>query len=112
MNDVICSTVASTLDDMELNYRNDGEVFIFTIGDDDADFTIRILGDEKNELLTVVGFFPVKVSKMNLDKMYRFINDLNYKTMVGFFSPLIPRMESSHSALPTMWMEAPSMKTL
>lgn len=86
MNDVICSTVASTLDEMELNYRNDGEVFIFTIGDDDADFTIRILGDEKNELLTVVGFFPVKVSKMNLDKMYKFINDLNYKTMVGFFT--------------------------
>jgi len=85
MNDVICNTVASTLDEMELHYRHEGKVFNLTVGDDCADFPIRIIADEENELLVLIGYFPVKISKMNLDKMYKFINDLNYTTMVGSF---------------------------
>ena len=86
MNDVMCSMVASTLDEMELHYKHEGELFTFSVGDDYADFHIRIIADEENELLTTIGFFPVKISMAHLDKMYKFINDLNYKTMVGFFT--------------------------
>ena len=82
----MCNTVVATLDDMELHYNQDGEVFSFSIGDEEADFAVRIIADEKNELLTTIGYFPVKISKAHLDKMYKFINDLNYKTMVGFFA--------------------------
>ena len=85
MNDVMCSTVASTLDELELHYKQEGELFTFTIGDDVADFQIRIVADEEKELLVVIGYFPVKVSKANLDKMYQVINDLNYQTMSGYF---------------------------
>lgn len=85
MSDVICSTVASTLDEMELHYEQNGEFFSLTVSDDGADFTIRIIADEKNELLTAIGYFPVKISKANLDKMYKVINDLNYHTIMGSF---------------------------
>ena len=86
METVMCDTVAATLDEMELHYKHEGELFTFTVGDDEADFPVRIIADEENELLTTIGYFPVKISKTNLDKMYKFINDLNYKTMVGFFA--------------------------
>lgn len=86
MNDVMCSTVASTLDELELRYKQDGELFTFTVGDDDADFAIRIVADEEQELLVVIGYFPVKISKANLDKMYKVVNDLNYQTMAGHFA--------------------------
>ena len=86
MNDVMCSTVASTLDELELHYKQDGELFTFTVGDDEADFPIRIVADEEKELLVVIGYFPVKISKANLDKMYKVVNDLNYQTMVGYFA--------------------------
>lgn len=86
MENVMCDTVAATLDEMELHYKHEGELFTFTVGDDEADYPMRIIADEENELLTTIGYFPVKISKTNLDKMYKFINDLNYKTMVGFFA--------------------------
>ncbi len=86
METVMCDTVAATLDEMELHYKHEGELFTFTVGDDEADYPMRIIADEENELLTTIGYFPVKISKTNLDKMYKFINDLNYKTMVGFFA--------------------------
>lgn len=86
METVMCNTVVTTLDEMELHYKQDGEVFSFSIGDEEADFAFRIIADEENELLTTIGYFPVKISKANLVKMYKFINDLNYKTMVGFFA--------------------------
>lgn len=82
----MCNTVVATLDDMELHYKQDGEVFSFSIGDEEADFAVRIIADEKSELLTTIGYFPVKISKANLDKMYKAVNDLNYQTMVGFFT--------------------------
>lgn len=86
MNDVMCSTVASTLDEMALHYRHEGEHFTFSIGDDCADFNIHIIADEEKEVLTTVGFFPVKIPKAHLDKMYKVINDLNIMTMVGNFA--------------------------
>ena len=82
----MCSMVASTLDEMELHYKHEGELFTFSVGDDYADFHIRIIADEENELLTTIGFFPVKISMAHLDKMYKFINDLNYNTIAGFFA--------------------------
>lgn len=85
MNEIISKTVASALDEMEIHYKKEGQIFIFSVGDDCADFPIRIIADEENELLTTVGYFPVKVPKMNLEKMYKFINEVNYKTMVGLF---------------------------
>lgn len=82
----MCDIVAATLDEMELHYNQEGELVMFTIGDDEADFAIRIFADEKNEILTTIGYFPVKISKANLEKMYKYINDLNYQTMVGLFT--------------------------
>lgn len=82
----MCDTVAATLDEMEFHYKQEGELFTFTMGADEADFAIRIIADEKNEILTTIGYFPVKISKTNLEKMYKYINDLNYQTMVGFFT--------------------------
>ncbi len=81
MNDVMCSTVASTLDELELHYKQEGELFTFTIGDDVADFPIRIVADEEKELLVVIGYFPVKVSKANLDKMYKVVNEGSIKDL-------------------------------
>lgn len=86
MNDVMCSAVASTLDELELHYKQDGEFFTFTVGDDVADFPIRIVADEEQELLVVIGYFPVKISKASLDKMYKVVNDLNYQTLAGHFA--------------------------
>lgn len=86
MNDVMCNTVVSTLDEMELHYKHEGELFTFSVGDDYSNFPVRIIADEENELLITIGYFPVKIPKAHLDKMYKFINDLNYKTMVGFFT--------------------------
>ena len=86
MTDIICNTVASTLDEMELHYKNEGQLFVLTVGDEYADFPIRIIADEEKEILTTIGYFPVKISKTYLDKMYKFINDLNYKTIAGSFT--------------------------
>lgn len=86
MSDVMCSTVASTPDEMERHYRHEGEHFTFSLGDDYADFNIHILADEEKEVHTIVGFFPVKIPKAHLDKTYKVINNLNIKTIVGYFA--------------------------
>lgn len=85
METIIGNAVTSALDELELNYHHDGEIFTFTIGDDEADFRIRIIADEKNELLLTIGYFPVKISRANLDKMYKVINDLNDQHMIGAY---------------------------
>jgi len=85
METAITNTVTSALDMLELNYNQDEELFTLVMSEDDADFKIRILADEKNELLITIGYFPVKISKMNLDKMYKVINDLNDQHMVGAY---------------------------
>ena len=86
MNDLMCSTVASTLDEMEIPYKQEGFLFKFTVSDDYADLDVRIIADDDNEVLTVVGFFPVKISNTNLDKMYKVINDINLKNLVGHYA--------------------------
>ena len=86
MNDLMCSTVASTLDEMEIPYKREGFLFKFTVSDDYADLDVRIIADDDNEVLTVVGFFPVKISNANLDKMYKVINDINLKNLVGHYA--------------------------
>ena len=86
MDAIVCSTVASALDGMGLHYRNEGELFLFNVGEDGADFSIRIIADDEKELLTTIGYFPVKVSRANLDRMYKVINDLNYDTFAGYFT--------------------------
>jgi len=85
METIIGNTVAAALDTLELHYTRDGENFTCTLCEEDANFRICIIADEKNELLLVIGYFPVKISKMNRDKMYKVINDLNDQHMVGGF---------------------------
>lgn len=85
METIIANAVTSALDMLELNYSHEGEVFTLIMGEEDANFKIRIFADEKNELLLTIGYFPVKVSRMNLDKMYKVINDLNNQNMIGAF---------------------------
>lgn len=85
METIIGNTVASTLDELELHYTHEGTVFTVTMGEDAADFKIRIIADEKNELLLIIGYFPVKISQINRDKMYKVINDLNNQHMIGAY---------------------------
>lgn len=85
MSNVICSTVESVLDGMGVPYRNEGEDYTIIVRDEVADFTVGITADEENELLVVVGFFPVKVSQANREHMFEVINDLNCYTKVGAF---------------------------
>ena len=40
METVMCNTVVATLNDIELHYKQDGEVFSFSIGDEEDDFAI------------------------------------------------------------------------
>ena len=85
METTITNAVTSALDMLELNYNQDEELFTLVMSGDDADFKIRILADEKNELLLTIGYFPVKISKSNLDKMYKVINDMNNENLLGAF---------------------------
>lgn len=85
METTITNAVTSALDMLELNYNQDEELFTLVMSEDDADFKIRILADEKNELLLTIGYFPVKISKSNLDKMYKVINDMNNENLLGAF---------------------------
>ena len=85
METIIANAVTEALDMLELNYSHEDEMFTLVMSNDDADFKIRILADEKNELLLTIGYFPVKISKTNLDKKYKVINDLNDQHMVGGF---------------------------
>ena len=77
--------VESTLKGMGFQYENEGRFFRVIIENEDADYHFKIFGAEKQELLLIVGYFPIKVSKSNLDRMYKVVNDLNYKTTVGSF---------------------------
>lgn len=85
MNEVICSTVVSVLDEMELRYSHEGELFTLTMCEEEANFPIRIIADDEQSVLTTIGYFPVKISRMNIDKMYKVINDLNYRQIIGSF---------------------------
>ena len=85
METIIANTVAEALDNMGFNYRQDGEIFKTVLSDDEVDFRINILADDENELLLIIGYFPVRISKMNLEKMCKVINELNSQYMVGCF---------------------------
>lgn len=85
MKNNMCSTVASTLDELELPYEKDGKVFRLLIESEQADFPVYIIADKKTELLSIIGFFPVRIPLEDRDRMYRFINELNFKTLVGAF---------------------------
>ena len=86
MESVICSTVASVLNELELPYENQGKVFSLSLESEEAVFPTYIIADDENEVLSTIGLFPIKVSRANLDRMYQFINGLNLKTMIGFFA--------------------------
>ncbi len=85
METIISNTVATALDELELNYSREGEIFSITMCEDMANFKIRIIADEKNELLLTIGYFPIKISKTNLDRMYKVINDMNDQHMIGAY---------------------------
>lgn len=85
MESLIRNTVDASLKEMGLRYKSNNKFFHVIIENDDAEFHFRIIGDEKKELLVTIGYFPVKVSRSNLDRMYKFVNDRNYKTTVGAF---------------------------
>ena len=85
MEQIIFSAVESVLESMELNYRSQDHFFWFTISDENADFSIRIVADEEKELLVVIGVYPVKVPRERIDPMCRVLNDLNSSTTVGAF---------------------------
>ncbi len=86
METIIANAVTAALDELELNYSHEDEIFTLVMSSDEADFKIRIVADEKRELLLTIGYFPVKISKTNLDKMYKVINDLNDQHMIGAYT--------------------------
>ena len=85
METTISNAVTEALDMLELNYSHEDDLFTIVMCNDNADFKIRIVADEKNELLLTIGSFPVKISKNHLDKMYKVINDLNDEHMIGAY---------------------------
>ena len=85
MKQIICSAVESVLEGMELRFENQDKFYWFSISDENADFSIRIVADEEKELLVVIGVYPVKVPGTRFDPMCRVLNDLNCSTTVGAF---------------------------
>ena len=85
METVITNTVASVLDEREISYENLGNGFRFTIDNGVADFEVSIRVDEDIEIMAIIAIFPIKISDDKLDKMYKFINDLNYNVPAGYF---------------------------
>ncbi len=85
METLIANTVSDALDNLDFTYCQEGEVFKTILGDDEVDFRINIIADEENELLLIIGYFPIRISKVNLEKMCKVINELNSQYMVGCF---------------------------
>lgn len=86
MNTTLSETVASVLDELELNYRHDGNDYIFKSCEEDGDFTFCIIADEEDELLSVICYFPIFVPMENLDRTRCVINGINDKVFAGAFS--------------------------
>ncbi len=87
MENLIRNTVKEALDELELRYRNvDDETFFLTMCCKEADFKIRLTADDEQEVLCIIGYFPVKVPESRLEAMYKVINDINYKLLVGSFA--------------------------
>lgn len=84
-NNIIKNTVDSALSGMKLRYQNKGRLFELIIQNDNAAFRFKIVADDENDLLVVVGFFPVFIPKSSLECMYKYVNELNYKTVAGKF---------------------------
>ncbi len=86
MDNLILNTVKEVLDELELRYRNVDKRFFLTIYCKEADFKIRLIADDEREVLCVYGYFPVKVPEARMEAMYKVINDINYKLLVGSFA--------------------------
>ena len=85
MEYTICKAVEAALKTRGLHYTHEDDTFELFMSDDKANFKIRVIADDERDILLIIGFFPVKVSKENLDKMYKVINDINYQTIFGGF---------------------------
>lgn len=85
METIIANTVSEALDNLDFPYYHEGEVFKTVIRDEEVDFRIHIIADDENELLVIIGYFPIRIFKVNLEKMCRVINELNSQYMVGCF---------------------------
>lgn len=85
MEAIIAKTVAETLDNLEFDYSQEGNVFHTVFGSDEADFNIDIIAEDEIEFLLVIGHFPVRISKTNYEKMCKVINELNSQFTVGCF---------------------------
>ena len=68
-----------------LTFEQKGEGFYFNLDDDYANLQFLIVADEEKEILTVIGYFPIKVAKEKLDKMYKLINELDGSTEPSLF---------------------------
>lgn len=55
METTISNAVTEALDMLELNYSHGDDLFTIVMCNDNADFKIRIVADEKNELLLTIG---------------------------------------------------------
>ena len=116
METIIGNTVAAALDTLELHYTRDGENFTCTLCEEDANFRICIIADEKNELLLVIGYFPVKISKMNDQHMvgayvidsedgeliYRIANNvdngaINEQVVMACFIQVLNRLKNTYN---------------
>lgn len=86
METIIRNTVAAVLDNLEINYQYKDSEFIFKVGEDEGDFTYCIEPNDEDEMITIVGYFPVCVPKESMDMVLRVINELNEKSIIGAFS--------------------------
>lgn len=86
MESIIENTIVSVLDELGITYRREEDEFVFKVGEEDGDFTYCIAANEVDELITIVGYFPVCVPKESLDRVCRVLNELNENSVIGAFS--------------------------
>ena len=77
MENLIRTIIKETLDEMELRYSNEGNLFFLTMCSSKATFRIQIIADDSKELFAIVGHFPVNVPKARLGDMYGVANYIN-----------------------------------
>lgn len=82
---IIKDTVKSALVGLKTLCWNKGRVFRFDLKEEKATFSFEILADDNRNRLVVIGYFPVPVHESSLERMYKYINELNRVNSPGMF---------------------------
>ena len=85
MEKKIYNTVETSLNNAELQYSIDDEIFRFGIKGEHANFDVRIVCEEEMELLMTIVTCSMCVPKNKIDRMCRWVAEKNYGLTLGEF---------------------------